>query len=68
MWTHEKLDVAHLKVFGCWLVYAHVPKQKKQKLNSKSKECIFIGYTKGMKGYKLLKEKIKTIFHNKDHY
>ncbi len=44
MWTCEKPCVAHIKVFGCQ-AYAHVPKQKRQKLDSKSKECIFIGYT-----------------------
>jgi transposase InsO family protein len=44
MWTCEKTYVAHLKVFGCQ-AYAHVPKQKRQKLDSKSKECIFMGYT-----------------------
>jgi hypothetical protein len=35
-------------------------------LDSKSKECIFISYTEGAKRYKLLKEKTKTVFHNKD--
>ncbi len=35
-------------------------------MDSKSEECVFIGYTKGVKGYKLLKEKTKIVFHNKD--
>jgi hypothetical protein len=34
MWTSEKPYVAHLKVFSCQ-TYAHVPTQKKQKLDSK---------------------------------
>jgi hypothetical protein len=61
MWTCKTPYVAHLKVFGCQ-AYDHVPKQKRQKLDSKSKECIFIGYTKGEKRYKLLKEKTKIYF------
>lgn len=34
MWTSEKPYVAHLKVFNCQ-AYAHVPTQKKPKLDSK---------------------------------
>jgi hypothetical protein len=65
MCTCEKSDVTHFKVFGC-RTYAHIPKQKRQKLDSESKESIFIGYTDRMKGYKLLRRKKKTIFHSKD--
>ncbi len=58
MWVSEKSNVADLKVFGCW-AYAHVPKQKRQKLDSKFEECIFIRYIEWVKGYKLFKEKTK---------
>jgi hypothetical protein len=34
MWTCEKPYVAHLKVFS-YQAYAHVPTQKRQKLDSK---------------------------------
>jgi len=33
--------------------FLHVPKEKRTKLDSKSKKCIFIGYKDGLKGYKL---------------
>ena len=36
-----------------WLpAYSFVDSQKKNKLESKSKKCIFIGFTKGIKGFK----------------
>ena len=39
----NKPSIAHLRVFGC-KAYAHVPDAKRKKLDSKSVECIFIGY------------------------
>ena len=47
-----KPSVSHLCVFGC-LVYAHVHKQNRQKLDDKSIKCIFIGYATCSKAYKL---------------
>jgi hypothetical protein len=44
--------ISHLRVFGCE-VYMHVPKVNRIKLDNKSTKCIFIGYSKGAKGYKL---------------
>jgi hypothetical protein len=44
--------VVHLKVFGCD-AFVHVPKEKRIKLYKMEIKCIFIGYKKGMKGYKL---------------
>jgi hypothetical protein len=41
-----------LHAFGC-VTFAHVPKQAKTKLDSKSVKCIFIGYCEEIKGYKL---------------
>jgi len=34
---------AHLKVFGC-LCYAHHNQKKKDKFDSRSRRCIFVGY------------------------
>jgi hypothetical protein len=40
----NKPSVAHMRIFGC-IAYAHVPKEKRKKLDDKSIKCIFIGYS-----------------------
>eukprot|EP00253_Pinus_taeda_P023443 PITA_23443 len=42
-WSGMYCDISHLGVFGC-VVYAHVPKKRRGKLDDKSEKCIFIGY------------------------
>jgi len=44
--------IAHLRVFGC-VTYAHVPKVKRQKLDTKNIKAIFVGYCTDTKGYRL---------------
>lgn len=39
-------------MFGC-KVFVHVPKEKRKKLNSKSKNGIFIGYDDNQLGYRI---------------
>ena len=51
-WTKEKSQVKHLRVFGCD-AYVHIPKDERQKLDSKIRKCIFLGYGKETKGYRL---------------
>ena len=46
-----KLEVSHLKVFGC-IPYVHVPDELRTKLNLKAKKCIFVGYSLEQKGYR----------------
>ena len=41
-----------LRVFGC-LCYTHNIKSKRDKFMSRSRECIFVGYPQGKKGWKL---------------
>ena len=43
LWTGETTHNDHLRVFGCE-AYVHVPKQLRQKLDFKSRKCIFLGY------------------------
>ncbi|KAG8474810.1 hypothetical protein CXB51_031511 [Gossypium anomalum] len=52
-WSGQKPTVSHLKVFDSE-AYAHVPDQRRTKLEDKSKRFIFIGYDEKTKGYKLL--------------
>jgi hypothetical protein len=42
-WSGRKPDVSHLRVFAC-KAFAHVPNEKRTKLESKSMPCVFLGY------------------------
>lgn len=53
LWSGKKVDLSHLRTFGC-LAYALKPKQKRQKLDMKTEELIFIGYCESTKGYRLM--------------
>ncbi|KAJ4788299.1 polyprotein [Rhynchospora pubera] len=52
-WCGVKPAVSHLKVFGS-VAYAHIPDQRRTKLDDKSKKLIFIGYDERSKAYKLI--------------
>ena len=46
-WTGNKPDVSHIRIFGCD-AYAHVPKDERSKLGSKTRRSIFFGYRQGI--------------------
>ena len=48
-YTGRKLDISHLKIFGC-IAYVHVPDELRSKLDPKAEKCIFIGYSLQQKG------------------
>ena len=50
LWSGEKPNISHLRVFGC-LAWVHILKQRRHKLEPKSRAMIFIGYEPGSKGY-----------------
>lgn len=50
-WTGKIPNLKHLKIFGC-KVMVHIPKDKRRKLDVKSRECIFLGYCDNTKGYR----------------
>ena len=49
-WSGRKPKLGHLKVFGCRAL-AHVPKEKRKKLDAVSKELVMVGYGTATKGY-----------------
>ena len=51
-WYGIKPDVSHFRVFGS-LCYAHIPKPLRKKLDSKARECIFVGYCTTSKACRL---------------
>ena len=62
IWTIHKPKVKHLCAFGC-KVYAHIPKDKRKKMDPKAKESTFLGYTFCIKGFMTLKN---WVFHSRD--
>lgn len=52
-WEGIKPDVSNFKIFGC-IAYAHVPKEKRKKLDDKAVQLRFVGYDDNTKGYRLL--------------
>jgi hypothetical protein len=50
--TSKKSSVDHLRIFGC-LVYIHVPKEKRTKLEPFQKKDTFLGYSETSKSYRI---------------
>jgi len=64
-WSGRKQGVTHMKVFRC-VAYAHIPDQLRRKLDSKGEKCIFIGYNKESKAYRLYIPSTKKFFVSRD--
>jgi hypothetical protein len=65
VWTGKDVNFSVLKVFGC-PAYAHIPSDQRSKLDSKSRKCIFIGYEKGVKGYRLWDPEAQKVIISRD--
>jgi len=65
MWTSKKPNLKHLRIFGCKAM-AHIPTEKRQKWDQKSRECIFVGYLENSKGYRLFDIKTNKVFKSRD--
>lgn len=50
--SSKKTYLSHLMPFGCE-AFVHVLKEKRRKIDNKSKKCILIEYKDGVKVYKL---------------
>ena len=57
-WSGHILCVAHLRIFRC-VAYAQVQEAKRKKLDDRGEKCIFIGYGKESKAYRLYNPQIK---------
>ena len=44
VFSSKKPEVSHLRIFGC-LVYIHILKEKRKKLDPLGKKGIFVGYS-----------------------
>ncbi|KAK2997449.1 hypothetical protein RJ639_025454 [Escallonia herrerae] len=52
VWSGKQVNFSAMKFFGC-PAYVHLHNEERSKLDPKSKECIFLGYEEGVKGYRL---------------
>ena len=59
------MNYSTLRIFGC-PAYSLVDSQKRNKLEFKSKKCISIGFTKGVKGFRLGDPEKRSIFTSRD--
>lgn len=64
-WSGRKPSVAHLRIFGC-IAYAHIPDEKRKKLDDKGEKCIFLGVNDHSKAYKLYNPVTKKIVISRD--
>ena len=46
-------NVTHFRIFGL-RAWARIPTEKRKDLQPQSQECLFVRYSKGSKGYKLI--------------
>ena len=65
VWIGREISYQHLRVFGC-LVYMHVAKNKRSKLDNKLKPCIFMGYLEDEFSYRLWDLVDKKVVRNWD--
>jgi hypothetical protein len=65
VWTGNEVDYSGLRVFGC-PAHVHVPSEERLKLDPKSRQCIFLRYEKGVKGYKLWDPKANKVVISRD--
>ena len=52
VFTKKKPAVDHMRIFGT-LVYVHVPKEKRAKLEPSDKKGLFVGYSDCSKAYRV---------------
>ena len=60
-----KLDLSHLRIFGC-PIYIYIPKEKRTKLEPSRKKGILIVYSENSKGQRLYIPSQKTIKISRD--
>ena len=65
MWQGKEVSLKHLKVFGC-SAYSLLKDGDRDKLDSKTKKCTFIGYGSDEMGYRLWDSEDRKIIRSKN--
>ena len=64
-WHGRKPRVEHLRVFGC-TAYVHIPKDKRGKLDSKTRKCTLLGYGSVWIGYRVFDHQTREISYSRN--
>lgn len=64
-WSGIKPMISHMQIFGT-KCFAHVPEEKRRKLDNTAKETVFIGYEEGSKAYRLYDKRTHKLIISRD--
>ena len=62
---NRKIDLSHLKVFGC-ICYVHIQANTRDKLDPRAVKCVFLGYSSTQKGYKCFNPSTRKLMVSRD--
>ena len=65
VWSSKDASFKHLRVFGC-KAFVHIPREKRSKLDDKSKPCILLDYGVEEFGYRLRDPEAKKVVRSRD--
>lgn len=65
LWTGGKRGMGHIQIWGC-RAWAAVPKERRKKFESKSKECILVGFYDSESLYQLWDIRSKQLIKRRD--
>nr|KYP48956.1 Retrovirus-related Pol polyprotein from transposon TNT 1-94 [Cajanus cajan] len=65
IWFGKNASYDHLRVFGC-KAFVHIPRDERSKLDTKTRQCIFIGYGEDEFGYRFYDPVEKKLVRSRD--
>ncbi|RVW84651.1 Retrovirus-related Pol polyprotein from transposon TNT 1-94 [Vitis vinifera] len=66
IWSNNEISYDYLRVFGC-KAFVHIPKDKRSKLDAKTRPCVFIGYGQDELGYRFYDQVQKKLVEDEAH-